>query len=161
MGGAITPALLGAVAGTALQLQQGALWPWWGYAAFLATLLPLSLYSSLSPGAGVRALRVSLAFAILFFSLTALRALSFQATALDASLEGKDIAITGVVAAMPQRNDGGTRFRLDVESSDARLPPHLLLGWYGPAAAEDAGTIDLSRSVPDLKPGERWRMTVR
>lgn len=88
------------------------------------------------------------AASVLAFSLTGLRAVQFQSHALDPSLEGRDIAGTGVVAAMPQRSDGGLRFRFDVESP-ATLPPQIYLGWYGSTATDDAGAMDLASSLPD------------
>jgi competence protein ComEC len=153
MGKAITPALGGVVAGTALQLQQESLWPAWAYG-----LVALFALLALWPRGGMRGLRVVLAFAALAFALTGWRAAWFQAHALDPSIEGKDVAVTGTVAAMPQRADGGIRFRFEVESADAPLPPQLLLGWYGTQAGEDMGEAG---AVPALHAGERWRFNVR
>lgn len=154
MGRSITPALVGIVAGTALQLQQPDLWQAWGYAALAAAAIFILV---LGKRAALGAL--SCAF-LLAFALTGLRAIAFQSHALDPALEGRDIAVTGVVAAMPQRNESGLRFRLEVEEP-ATLPPQLLLGWWGPGASDDAGTMDLARAVPELRAGERWRFNVR
>src|SRR3569623_461535 len=153
MGRGIAPALIGMVAGTALQLQQAALWPVWAYGIGACAGVAL-LFLRRRPA-------ILLAFATLAFALTGLRAAAFISQSLDPSIEGRDVAVTGMVAAMPQRNESGLRFRLEVESSDVRLPPQLMLGWYGAQAAEDAGSIDLARAVPDLRAGERWRMMVR
>jgi competence protein ComEC len=149
MGRWIAPALTGIVAGTVLQLQQPQLWSAWIYFAILLAVVLLSLWER----AGVRALRVLIAAAAFAFALTALRAAHFQSHALDPSLEGRDIAVTGIVAAMPQRSDTGIRFRFEVEEPGA-LPPQILLGWWGSTAAGDPG-------VPELHAGERWRFTVR
>jgi competence protein ComEC len=121
-------------------------------------------------------------FALLFgFGLTGLRASMFQASALPPALEGRDIALTGRVLAMPQRNDDGLRFRFAVESARldgaaVRLPPRVYLGWYAgfgfrePAAGAggpdnpEAGASPapaLQRQPPTLRAGERWQMTVR
>jgi competence protein ComEC len=151
MGRWITPALVGAIAGTALQLQQAELWPAWLYLLWAGLSLPL--WARARVGALLGA-------ALLAFSLTGLRALDFQSHALDPALEGRDIAVTGTVATMPQRNETGLRFRLEIEEP-ATLPPQILLGWYGAAATDDAGTMDLGRAVPELRAGERWRFTVR
>jgi competence protein ComEC len=83
----------------------------------------------------------------------------FADQGLSPALEGRDIALTGVVAAMPQRNDGGLRFRFTLESAFAgkqpvRLPPQVSLGWYGGLGAEEA-------QPPDLRAGERWQLTAR
>lgn len=77
-------------------------------------------------------------------------------------LEGRDLQVVGVIAQMPQRNEGGTRFRLDVESARwadgragaaPRVPARIALGWYredsalwgrateGRAAAGDAAAL--------------------
>ena len=164
-------ALLGVVAGTALQLQQPQLWSWERYAV-LAVVAAFALVAAASvrpksPGArsqlrGRAALvMVLVAAAVLAFSTVGLRAVRFAGQALTPALEGRDIALTGVVAAMPQRNEGGQRFRFALESArvgDAavRLPPLVYLGWYGPLGAEDA-----QRPVPELRAGERWQLHAR
>ena len=156
MGRTITPTLDSIAMGTALQLQEADLWPAWAYAALAcAACVPLS--PVLLKSAGARAL---LCATLIAFSLTGLRAIAFDSHALAPTLEGRDIEVTGVVAAMPQRNETGLRFRLEVEEPSI-LPPQILLGWYGAAAADDAGAMDLSRAVPELHAGERWRFTVR
>jgi competence protein ComEC len=114
--------------------------------------------------------------------LTGLRATAFQSKALDASLEGIDLQVVGVVAAMPQRSDAGLRFRLDVESAvrlspkaaddDAlragapvALPPSIYLAWYNQLLrSEDPAAVpfaQLQQGASDLQAGERWAMTVR
>ena len=153
MGRGIAPALAGLVAGTALQLQQAQLWPWWGYGLALAA-------AALAAIARQRVFTF-LAAAAIAFALTGLRASQFQSQALDPSLERLNIAVTGTVTAMPQRSESGLRFRFDVEQSSSPLPPQILLGWYGPAATEEPGAIELSGTVPNLRAGERWRFTVR
>ncbi|OBS10871.1 DNA internalization-related competence protein ComEC/Rec2 [Acidihalobacter prosperus] len=65
----------------------------------------------------------------------------------------RDVVLTGVVRGVPERQDHSTRFEFAVEA--ARLGDRLLtqpparvrLGWYG--------------RRPDLRPGERWRLTAR
>lgn len=158
---------LGAVLGPALQLQQPQLWTWPAYAALIA--LGAVLLGSLSRArerAGVRAVVLLLSVATVTFSLCGLRAINFATTSLHPQLEGRDIAVTGVVAAMPQRNDTGTRFRFDVESATLAgapvpVPPRLYLGWYGGAVAQGDGIIELQRQAAEFHAGERWQMTVR
>lgn len=184
----MAPALLGVVFGSALQLQQPALWAWPVYAAMAAPALALTAacffwnnaraWLPWNKGAGLRqrtlliheslgaraAVALS-AFALLAFSLCGLRAVHFSAQGLDPALEGRDVAVTGVVAAMTQRNETGLRFRLEVESATAggapvRIPPQLYLGWYGGTSGPD----DVSRAqqqAPELRAGERWQMTLR
>jgi len=68
--------------------------------------------------------------------------------------EGRDITVTGAVASLPHRFDGGVRFHFDVaraETRGATVPPKIVLSWYGAAAADPAL----------VHPGERWRLVVR
>ncbi len=104
------------------------------------------------------------------FAATGLRAVGFQAQALDPALEGRDVRITGVVAAMPQRNEDGLRFRFDVESATAggaeiKLPPRIYLSWYnGPIAQMAQGSpeaFERQRQSADLRAGERWQLSAR
>ena len=164
-GGWATPALLGAVTGPALQLQQPALWDWGAYAAMAAAAIGV-LFWARSQRGRARALIILLAFAVLGFGLTGLRASRFAAQGLDPALEGRDVTVTGVVAAMPQHSETGLRFRLKVESatvggSPTRLVPQLYLGWYGGAVPDATGRMELLRQAPQLRAGERWQMNVR
>jgi competence protein ComEC len=118
--------------------------------------------------------------------LTGWRAAAYAAHALDPALEGRDLQVVGMVAQMPQHDEGGVRFRLDVESArwaavrtgepvtrdavPARLPPRLALGWYAEGTglwgrgAQEQGLPSASgtaRPPGPLHAGERWRLTVR
>jgi competence protein ComEC len=113
------------------------------------------------------------------FGSVGLRAGAFLADTLNPALEGRDITVTGVVAAMPQRNEAGLRFRFDVESAEERgvgaamgraaigsakpvkLPPSIYLGWYSGVFGAMAAPADLQRQPEDVRAGERWQMTVR
>ena len=153
-------ALLGGIAGSACQLQQPLLWGGGAYAALAGAALALVVLLA-SQRKGPLCYGVLLAAAMLLFALVGLRAAAFAGRGLSPLLEGKDIALTGVVAAMPQRNDGGLRFRFKVESAsigDERvgLPPQVDLGWYGGLNAEEA-----QRQLPELRAGERWQLTAR
>ena len=165
--GWLTPALAGAVLGPALQLQQPALWDGASYALILlAAIALLSCARWLRGQAGARGTLILVALALLAFGLTGLRASRFAAQGLDPALEGRDVSVTGIVAAMPQRSETGLRFRFEVESatvggSTVRLVPQLYLGWYGGAVSEGAGRLELSRQAPELRAGERWQMNVR
>ena len=87
------------------------------------------------------------------------------AESLPHALEGRDLVVVGTVAALPGVDARGVRFPFTVESVVSRdvdgralvVPSHLSLGWYRPrqgAAVDDA-------SVPDIRPGQRWRLIVR
>jgi len=78
---------------------------------------------------------------------------------LGPQLEGRDIALVGVVSALPAITERGVRFELDVECAEGgiRLPQKLLLSWYR-SAPQDEGAAMLGGWV---HPGERWAFTVR
>ncbi|MFZ3084469.1 DNA internalization-related competence protein ComEC/Rec2 [Rhodoferax ferrireducens] len=165
----IFPALLGFVTGTAWQLHQPTLLAWPVYASFV--LLAPVLYALVATKLVANIYRsalMALALAVLAFGVTGLRASIYAGQALDASLEGRDVAVSGVIAAMPQRSETGLRFRLDVESAQqqgqtVRLPPRLYLAWYADRfAGGDADLVDeLQRQPAALQAGERWQFTVR
>ena len=167
--------LAGFVAGVALQLQQRALDPPAVYTLLLVASGvawgALGLWGrSARPARWWRRARQAMVLAGALaagFGFAGLRAVSVAGQALDPALEGVDLSVTGVVAAMPQRIEPGLRFRLDVEAATrdgvpVALPPRLLLGWYGgPTVAADGATLELLRQPADLRAGERWHMTVR
>jgi competence protein ComEC len=151
--------LLGVVAGSACQLQQSRLWGWGAYAVL--AIGALAVAGLLAAGRRACSWPVFPAAAVLAFALVGLRAVQFAGSALPPSLEGRDIALTGTVAAMPQRNDGGLRFRFEVESALAAgqpvdVPPQIYLGWYGGLGFDEA-----QRQPPQLRAGERWQLTAR
>jgi competence protein ComEC len=165
-------ALLGFVLGTALQLQQAALWDGATYLALvLLSFGVFSVAALVNSRLGLRAALALAALALLAFGLTGLRSLHFLEASLNPALEGRDVVVTGVVCEMPQRNDSGVRFRLNLESAifeDAPvvLPPRLDVSWYGTSYASHGDTanelVAAAAGAPgDLQAGERWRMTVR
>jgi competence protein ComEC len=176
-------ALLGAVLGPALQLQQRELWPALAYACFV--LLGILVIAGLaawkrarqpedsgnqSKGgalkAGMPGIPVLLAALSISFAAVGLRAHAFAAAALDPALEGRDLVLTGVVAAMPQGGEEGLRFRLTVESArladrEVRVPSRVQLGWYHGVMPGAGGLMELQRPSAQLRPGERWQLTAR
>jgi len=160
------PALAAWLAGVALQLQQAELWSLTVYGIFLALAFILLASAAIKSIAfWQKATAVTLAFGLLGFASTGLRAHVFSSHALDPALEGKDLTVTGLVAAMPQYSEAGTRFRFEVEQAEldgrsVTLPPRLYLGWYGGAWA-GGELLDLQRAPQPLQAGERWRMAVR
>jgi len=111
--------------------------------------------------AGTRFLRraapawVLAAFAVFGFCWAAGFAELRLADRLDPGLEGRDVAVTGVIAGLPQAFERGLRFDFDVESPGTGVPRRIVLSWYGDAAGERA------QEPPPLRAGERWRFTVR
>ena len=188
----IFPVMLAFVVGTAAQLRQVNLYSAWIYLCFM--LLALVLYSLLAikivafrasathqktsrglvpKGAATLVFALAAALALGFGS-SGLRASVFVADALNPLLEGRDITVTGVVAAMPQRNEAGLRFRFDVELAEesasgaairrakpVKLPPSVYLGWYSGVFGAMATSADLQRQPEDVRAGERWQVTVR
>ena len=155
-------ALSGWVLGTALQLQQAALWSLGAYVV-LALLGLLAAgwrwRRTLQASARQRALVGLLGAAALGFACTGLRSLAFEAQALDAALEGRDLQIVGVVRDMPQRNAAGLRFGLATESATLNgratvVPRRIDVGWY-------SNSLAASSAPAELRAGERWRMTLR
>ena len=162
------------LAGTALQLQQEALWTSFAYGAlglgaFSVVLLEQLLNWKLRPAKRWAAFKWALVFGLAAFSVTGLRAVAFDADRLDAALEGRDLRITGVVAELPQRNAAGLRLRLRVESArldsgaPVAFPQRMDVGWYNgmaPASAHASGW-ELQHQPQPVRPGERWEFTVR
>jgi len=110
--------------------------------------------------------------ALLGFSWAAWLAQQRLADQLPPVWEGRDIELTGVVAALPQRFERGERFEFDVESAQAAasdaergaaiIPGHILLSWYhgwDEAADDDEALEDAAARA--VRPGERWRFTAR
>jgi competence protein ComEC len=152
----------GSLLGAALQLQQPVLWPAWTCA-----LLLLVAAVGLAWPRRLSRRWMAMAFvcgALAGAGLAGWRATAYVQGALQPALEGRSVQVTGVVAEMPQHNESGARFRLDVESArwtdpaeqengtdgaPPVVPDRIALGWY----AEDLATI--------AHAGERWRFTVR
>ena len=92
-----------------------------------------------------------------------------QLAAIPPALEGRDIRITGVIAAMPQPIEGGVRLRLALEAAQldgaaVQLPALIDLGWYAGGWRESSGAGAGAKQpgvVPALHAGERWQLTVR
>ena len=167
------PGLLGWVLGTALQLQQAALFEslvLLAMAAAAVVLLVLAVRLAQRPIAAKTT--ILMACGLLAFVLTTLRAESFFKTRLEPALEGIDLVVTGVVAAMPQVNESATRFRLDLEAAHvgktsaagqttALLPPRIYLSWYAAPVLATPQLLDAPGQLPKLYAGDRWQFTVR
>ncbi|MFM2274294.1 MAG: hypothetical protein RL211_166 [Pseudomonadota bacterium] len=157
------------MAGCVAQLQQAYLLEGRIYAIFV--LLPFVLHTFFAinkvANCGARVVLWMILAASLGFGLTGLRASIFASQALSPALEGKDLVVTGMVSAMPQRNESGLRFRLSVESAaldgDAvRIPPRVYLSWYVAGVVPQSDSMrSLQRQPADLGAGERWQMAVR
>jgi len=149
--GLLFATLLAWVLGTWAQLLQPILKDAVFYAYFLSVAGVLISYIALKKVAGgdnfyrhifIICWLVASGFA--GFGLTGLRAVGFASHALSPLYEGRDIEVVGVVSAMPQNRESGTRFEMDVESAQlltteeqvqskqaVMLPPKISLSWYG------------------------------
>lgn len=140
-------------------LQQQPELPGWGWALGAAGLAALGMRGDGRWLTVARALLVKGACFALGFSWAAWCAQQRLADALPPAWEGRDIAVVGVVASLPQVSARGVRFEFDVErvlTPDARVPQHIVLSWWGSPPRDGRPA-----TFPPLEPGERWRLTVR
>jgi competence protein ComEC len=127
----------------------------------LPDLAGLALASALVGVVACACLRVSrrreaglLVFALaLGFAHAAWRAELRLDDALPRAFEGRDVALSGIVAGLPQEAEGFTRFAFEVESAEVPVPREISIGWYAGRGDDDA--------VPPIRAGQRWRFTVR
>lgn len=136
--------------------QQAALPPlvWWGVVPPLLMLAWL-----VRQRRGLRFAVVAVCCFALGFLWAATRADMRLGAALSPEVEGRDVQVEGVIASLPQQYERSVRFEFDVErvlTPDIVVPPHIALSWWGAP-----GKGGLAGSLPDLKPGERWQLTVR
>ena len=150
--------ILAFVAGVWL-LQQQALLPdlaWaWGL-PLLATAYWLPRHRL--PGAIRRGLLLGTLFGAGFLFAAAVAGQRMQ-DALPPAWEGRDIALSGVVASLPVNTEHGQRFEFDVEqviTPGAHVPRHIQLNTY--TTAFNGKPLP---HAPRVHAGERWRFTVR
>ncbi|MFM7332373.1 MAG: DNA internalization-related competence protein ComEC/Rec2 [Brachymonas sp.] len=175
------------VIGCALQLHQRELFAAWIYmlfSGFAGTHLAWSAIKLIVEKRGLQApmsrpyraakvLMWMVGAVLLGFGQTGWRAAAYQSQALNAELEGRDVRITGIIAQMPQRDESGLRFRMDVESAQlltegvrtVALPPRIQLAWYRslPRLSEDAAAVPFAELTAQGQPraGERWQLVAR
>ena len=139
------------------QAQLPALDGYWWLAPALFVLMVMTQPRTLT----LRATRWLAMFglaALCGFGWAAWRAQERLADQLPATWEGRDVAVVGVVAGLPQPYERSVRFDFDIEqvlTPGAQVPTHIALSWWG-SARDDAPAV-----LPSLHAGERWRFTVR
>ena len=182
--------LLAWVVGTWLQLRQSVLYVASYYMLFLVIAGVIISFLAINKIAKkqyhvtfISPVCILFACTCMAFGLTGIRAVTYASNQLSPIYEGRDIEVIGVVSAMPHNNEMGTRFQLDVESSQLLttieqaqskqtvvLPTKISLSWYGGVigvteGADDMGntssTVALQRKPMPILPGDRWKMTVR
>jgi len=92
--------------------------------------------------------------AVLGFCWAAFAASLALAPELAKADEGSDVTVVGTIATLPYVFAQGVRFNFAVEQAvgdTIRVPPRIALSWY-------ASELD---RPPAVRPGERWRLTVR
>ena len=171
----------GLLAGAALQMQQGDLWPAaWVRGAALAGCVCTVCAALLRRRAMAPAVcSAALAALALGFAVTSERAAWRLADRLGAELEGEDLELTGLVAQMPRVAASGMRFVFEVESARHRgavvqVPQFVSLAWYdrdgdsgrgrgsGDAGPGSVGADALlSGPAQALRAGQRWQLAVR
>ncbi|MBS1197679.1 MAG: ComEC/Rec2-related protein:DNA internalization-related competence protein ComEC/Rec2 [Proteobacteria bacterium] len=138
---------------------QAELPSWWGLALAFGIALALLSWRLRVWKAG-RILGV-VACVLLGLGFATWRAELRLADQLPSVWEGKDVELVGVVAELPQDFGQGMRFRFAVEevkTAGAIIPRQIMLSWYS-GQRDCANCKELvGRKV---KPGERWRLTVR
>lgn len=138
-------------------LQQQAVLP--GLEAAWILALSLVIFVKIWQSQAIWLKRISLFVltVVLGFSWAAMLAKIRLNDELPAAWQQKSIVVQGVVAALPERNERGERFRFDVEkvlTPQAQVPQHISLSWYEDAE-EDASP------QARFHAGERWQFTVR
>ena len=162
-GRALWIAALALLAGTAIQLQQRALWPQAVYLALCGTAAVLVSFAWVCRSRKVVSTGLAIAAALaLGLGLTGWRAAERLSETLPAQLEGQDLEVVGVVASLPQFHADGVRFRLEVEAASQAgqpvvVPELVSLGWYAVQRGENLQGLPQAQ----LRAGQRWRFTVR
>ncbi len=178
MAWALPAALLGWIGGTALQLQQAALWGagvYLGLGALALAVAAVVAWSFIKAAHCAGRIARFVHFALLAASVAAAAVAltgwrASQLAPLHAALEGQDLQLVGVVARMPQVSEMGWRFFIDVDHATqagqaVAVPRRLLISWYRDSGGfGDAGKPQgraPSATPPDLRAGDRWQLTVR
>jgi len=145
--------ILGFTAGV-VWLQNAASLPAWPL--LLACVAAALALPALAKGV-IRITAKIAAGSLLGYTWAALLAQLALAPALAVGDEGRDLAIVGIVDSLPARFEQGVRFNFSVEKSltpGVTVPPKIALSWY-------AGADGARGSDAEVRPGQRWQLTVR
>ncbi|MDR0565177.1 MAG: DNA internalization-related competence protein ComEC/Rec2 [Azoarcus sp.] len=151
-------------------LQRAADLPFWSAYGGLVAVIALAVIIFRNPGSvsrrrGVSRLVCWAAAFVLGYAWAAWRADIRIADALDARFEGHDLILVGTVSSLPDVRGEGVRFVFEIEQAHALgaegeaiqsgIPHRVQLSWFQKRGAES------SEPLPNLQPGERWRLPVR
>jgi competence protein ComEC len=148
--------------GTALQLQQAALWPWQANAGLVVAAAAGVMLAVFRRHSRRGHLLLCAALVSAAFGSTAWRAEARLSERLAPSLEGRDLMVGGIVDRMPQVAPDRQRFVREVQAAwaegrEVALPPLLSLSWSRAGGDEGA----LAAPPIDLRAGQRWQLPVR
>lgn len=163
-------AILGFAAGIAFLQMQAQLLPAEAYAVLAAIAVALSLICCCLRREGVRSVLrmvlLNVAGLCFGFAWAGWIAQARIADALPAAWEGQDVTVVGTVDSLPYRFDRGVRFNFHVETIALQegiaptIPERIALSWYSANAFRPAAP-GAAVNVPDVRPGERWQLTLR
>ena len=170
--------LLGFVLGIALLQKQADLLHYWVYVLGLligfCTLIAFWKVQLFSKVVWFKCLFQLLSSCCIGFCWAGLMATWAMSEELPLALQGKDIQVVGVIDQLPTNNIQGTRFQFQIEKvlpSDQfdssllnKIPKKMSLGWFDQTfqSTQSAQSPQIqTSSIPTLKPGQRWLLTVR
>jgi competence protein ComEC len=153
--------MLAWLVGTALQLQQPALWPWQANIALIAGGVAGAALAVWWRRRRIGHWLVCAALASAALGITAWRAEARLSERLAPELEARDLVVVGIVDRLPLVAPDGVRFVLEVQSAwdegrAVALPPLLSLSW---SRGGDEGA--LAAPQIDLRAGQRWQLPLR
>ena len=158
-------AIVAFVLGVACLQQQASLWPIeiliFLFLFSLFSLFGVKKYWPITAVARFRQVFIIAIFFLIGFVWAGLFATWYLRESLAPELEGKDITVVGIIDSLPHNFPEGVRFNFQIEKTlpdtdiFTRLPRKISLSWYAAAQNSDASAIT------ELKPGERWQLTVR
>ena len=154
-------AFIGLVVGAGWLQMQAAL-PAYSHLFFLLAVAGLLIMAKrMAFSRQVRIPLFAAAGAIFGFAWAALFAQHYLAQELPREWEGRDITIVGTIDSLPAYFERGVRFNfavenvLPVDGVVPSIPPKLALSWYS------AFNPDEVQAIGEIRPGERWKLTVR
>ena len=155
-------AIIGMVAGVGWLQVQAALPSQSVILLLLAAFVLLALALRLSRLVALKIPLLIVCGACFGFVWAALFAHYYLAQELPKELEGRDVILVGTIDSLPAHFEQGMRFNFAVErvvdpagATRPGVPSRLALAWYSGFGSDETST------VAEVRPGERWQLTVR